>query len=47
MTGHSFSDAVVSANNLEGRRRLLLEPIPQDNADDDEGGLGEITLLQI
>jgi len=28
-------DAVVSANDLEGRRRLLLEPIPPDTDDDE------------
>ena len=30
------SDAVVSANDLEGRRRLLLEPIPDTEDEEDE-----------
>ncbi len=32
----SQPDAVVSANDLEGRRRLLLEPISQDESENDE-----------
>lgn len=28
-------DAVVSANDLEGRRRLLLEPLPEDEVEED------------
>ena len=38
-TRRTTPDAVVSANDLEGRRRLLLEPlpeIPETNDDDDE-----------
>ena len=38
-------DAVVSANDLEGRRRLLLEPRPESEAGEDEDGGGVYDLL--
>jgi len=37
-TRRQTPDAVVSANDMEGRRRLLLEPIPNDSNENDNLG---------